>query len=248
MLSPGPQPLASAIAAEKTVVEAPAVALLSTLGWHTANLTYETPGPNNPTGRKTLRDVFLPARLRTAVRSLNPSLPQQAIDDALTQLTADRSAMLPAAANREVFHLLREGAPVELRQPDGSVKPDRVRLIDWREPTRNDFFLASQMWIASDLYKRRPDAIGFVNGIPLVLLEFKAPQNAISGSLRRQPQGLPRRHPTSVPSQRLRHPVQCPPGLDGAIARSLGSVRGLEAIGGGGARRSQSGNDASRDL
>jgi type I restriction enzyme R subunit len=114
------------------------------------------------------------------VRSLNPSLPEQALDGALAELTRDRSAMLPAAANREVFHLLREGVPVELRQPDGSTKPDRVRLIDWREPTRNDFFLASQVSVASDLYKCRPDAIGFVNGIPLVLFEFKAPQETIA--------------------------------------------------------------------
>lgn len=180
MPSPGALLLASAVATEKALVEAPAVALLSTLGWHTANLIDEAPGPSNATGRRTFRDVFLPARLRAAVRSLNPSLPELAIDDALSELTSDRSAMLPAAANRELLRLLREGVPIELLEPDGSRKPDRVRLVDWREPARNDFFLASQIWIASDLYTRRPDAIGFINGIPLVLLEFKAPQEAIT--------------------------------------------------------------------
>ena len=87
--------------------------------------------------------------------------------------------MLPIAANREVYRLLREGAPVELRQPDGSLKPDRVRFLDWTDPSGNDFFLASQTWIASDLYKRRPDGIGFVNGVPLLLCEWKAPTQPV---------------------------------------------------------------------
>jgi type I restriction enzyme R subunit len=177
---PGSLPLASTIATEKALVEAPAIELLSALGWHTANLFDEAPGPANPTGRRSFRDVFLPTRLRAAVRTLNPLLPEQALDDALAELTSDRSAMLPTAANREVFHLLRDGVPVELRQPDGSSKPDRVRLIDWKDASQNDFFVATQVWITSELYRRRPDAIGFVNGIPLLLMEFKAPQETIA--------------------------------------------------------------------
>ncbi|MFO1213688.1 MAG: type I restriction endonuclease [Burkholderiaceae bacterium] len=77
------------------------------------------------------------------------------------------------AANRELWRLLREGVAVELRQPDGSLKPDRVRVIDWVDPGANDFFVASQTWVASELYKRRPDALGFVNGLPLLLCEVE---------------------------------------------------------------------------
>ena len=180
MPTPGSLPLASTIATEKALVEAPAIELLCDLGWLTANLFAEVPGPSNPSGRRSFREVFLPARLRAAVRSINPLLPEQALDDALAELTSDRSAMLPAAANREVFRLLREGVRVELQQPDGSSKPDRVRLIEWKDATQNDYFLASQVWVSSELYTRRPDAIGFINGIPLVLLEFKAPQETIA--------------------------------------------------------------------
>ena len=87
--------------------------------------------------------------------------------------------MLPVAANREVYRLLRDGVVVELRQPDGSLKPDRVRLVDWTDPAANDFFLASQPWFTSELYTRRPDAIGFVNGMPLLLCEWKAPTQPV---------------------------------------------------------------------
>jgi type I restriction enzyme R subunit len=171
--------LSGSIASEKAVVELPAVELLQSLGWQHGDLMQEEPGALNPTGRLSYREVILPARLRAALRRVNPTLPEEALQQAEAKLTEDRSAMLPIAANREVLRLLRDGVSVELRQPDGSLKPDRVWLVDWINPAANDFFLASQAWIASDLYKRRPDAIGFVNGIPLLLCEWKAPTQPI---------------------------------------------------------------------
>ncbi|MDO9324733.1 MAG: HsdR family type I site-specific deoxyribonuclease, partial [Methanoregula sp.] len=56
----------------------------------------------------------------------------------------------------------------------GATVHETVRVIDWNTPANNDFFLASQFWITGDLYKRRADLIGFVNGIPLVFIELKA--------------------------------------------------------------------------
>ena len=54
------------------------------------------------------------------------------------------------------------------------MKSVRVRLIDWNQPDNNDYFQASQFWVGGDLGKRRPALIGFVNGIPLVVVELKA--------------------------------------------------------------------------
>ena len=48
-----------------------------------------------------------------------------------------------------------------------------LKVIDWENPENNDFFLASQFWITGEMYTRRPDVIGFINGLPLVLMEFK---------------------------------------------------------------------------
>ena len=98
----------------------------------------------------------------------------------MAELVRDRSAMLPVAANREVHRLLRNGVPVLLRQPDGGTEPGLVRLVDWADPAGNDFLLASQVWVHSALYKRRPDLIGFVNGIPLLLIECKAPNKPLA--------------------------------------------------------------------
>ena len=139
---------------------------------------------------------MLPARLRAALRKLNPSLPDEALQQAEIALTADRSAMLPVAANREVYRLLRDGMPVQVRQPDGSLKDERVAVIDWTNPAANDFFLGSQVWIESNLYKRRPDAVGFVNGIPLLLIEWKdltqPVQEAYEANLRDYRDTIPR--------------------------------------------------------
>jgi type I restriction enzyme R subunit len=193
----GPPPsLSGTIASEKALVEGPAIELLQSIGWQHGDLMHEEPGAKNPTGRLSFRETILPARLRAALRRLNPSLPDEALQQAEAKLTEDRSAMLPIVANREVYHLLRDGVPVELRQPDGSLKPDRVRLINWVSPANNDFFLASQVWITSDLYKRRPDTIGFVNGIPLLLFEWKAPtqpvQEAYDANLKDYRDTIPR--------------------------------------------------------
>ena len=51
------------------------------------------------------------------------------------------------------------------------MKPCNV--IDWKEPTNNDFFLASQFWVTGSIYKRRANLIGFVNGLPLIFIELK---------------------------------------------------------------------------
>jgi len=171
---------ASALASEYEAVEQPTIALLSGLGWQTANLQGEQPGPATPTGRLSFREALLPARLRPALTRLNPTLPQAALDDAAAELARDRTAMLPIAANREVHRLLRNGVPVQVRQPDGGTEPARVRLVDWAAPASNDFLLASQVKMRGPLHDRRPDLIGFVNGIPLLLIECKAPNKPLA--------------------------------------------------------------------
>ena len=59
-----------------------------------------------------------------------------------------------------------------------------VRVIDWDNPDRNDFFLASQFWVSGDIYKRRADLVGFVNGLPLVFIELKASHRRLEHAFR----------------------------------------------------------------
>ena len=171
---------ASILASEDEAVEQPTIALLAELGWQTENLWGERPGPDSPTGRTSFREAVLPARLRPALARLNPALPQAALDDAVAELVRDRTAMLPVVANREVHRLLRDGVRVSVNGKDGSAEPATVRVIDWTEPGSNDFLLASQFKMRGPLHDRRPDLVGFVNGIPLLLIECKAPNKPLA--------------------------------------------------------------------
>ena len=161
------------LASEDGSVEQPALELLQELGWSHANLLHEVPGPANPTGRTSFRQTHLPARLSAALAKLNPDLPAEALTLALERLTEDRGAMLPLAANRAVMALLADGVAVEVRRDDGGFETVNVRVIDWIDPAANDFLVASQVWIEGPLHKRRPDTIGFVNGLPLMVAAWK---------------------------------------------------------------------------
>ena len=172
---------------EDQIVEQPAVALFSELGWQVLNAYHEVLGTDGTLGRDNQSQVVLVRRLRAALEKLNPDLPPTAIAQAIDQVTRDRSAMGYVRANREVYDLVRDGVRVKVRREDGSESPEVVRVIDWNDPNQNDFLLVSQFWIHSDLYSRRADLVGFVNGLPLVFIELKAShknlRNAYDGNL-----------------------------------------------------------------
>ncbi len=72
--------------------------------------------------------------------------------------------------------MLKEGIPVSVPDREaGGQKTERVRVIDWENPAHNDFLLVSQFSVTGALYTCRPDLVGFVNGLPLVVIELKKP-------------------------------------------------------------------------
>lgn len=150
--------------------------LLATLGWQVLSAAEETFGLGGTFGRETKSETVLLPRLRTSLERLNPSLPPEALSQAIDQLTRDRSAMSLAAANRDVYGLLKDGIEVTVTDAaSGGQEPKRVRVIDWENPPANDFLLVSQLSVTGSLYTRRPDLVGFVNGLPLVVIELKKP-------------------------------------------------------------------------
>jgi type I restriction enzyme R subunit len=160
---------------EDTLVEIPTIALFSDMRWETANCYAETflPGGGSQ-GRETPEEVVLIRKLRPVLKTFNPDIPAGAIDLAIAELTRDRRTMSIVHANREIYQLLKDGITVSWKNPKGETVTDKVKVIDWQHPENNRFFLASQFWITGDLYKRRCDLVGFVNGIPLMVMENKA--------------------------------------------------------------------------
>lgn len=161
---------------ESHLVEQPAIGLFAALGWRTVSASEETFGPGSTLGRETRSDVVLVDRLRAALTTFNPTLPPEAINTAIDELTHDRSAMSLEAANREIYRLLKDGIPVSIPDRDhGGQKTERLRVVDWEHPEHNDFLLVSQFSVVGSLYTCRPDLVGFVNGLPWVVIELKQP-------------------------------------------------------------------------
>jgi len=161
---------------EDQLVEQPAIGLFAALGWQTVSAQDETFGAGSTLGRETKGEAVLTDRLRAALTELNSGLPAEAIQTALDELARDRSAMSLEAANREVYRLLKDGIPVSIPDREhGGQKTERLRVVDWEHPERNDLLLVSQFSVVGNLYTCRPDLVGFVNGLPWVVLELKKP-------------------------------------------------------------------------
>ena len=169
---------------EQTLVEQPAIELFKELGYETANCFYEQIGENSTLGRQTTQEVVLVPRLRSALQKLNQNLSEDTIESAIEELVKDRSALHPVVANREVYRLLKNGVRIAVTTPHGDQETETVGVIDWNNPQNNDFFLASQFWVSGEMYKRRVDLLGFVNGLPLILVELKATHKRLENAYR----------------------------------------------------------------
>lgn len=160
---------------ELALVELPAIDRFASLGWETANLYHETFGVDGTEGRLSEAEVILVRRLRKALERINPGFPASAYDQAIIQLTEDRSKQLPVNANQSFYQLLRDRVKVDVTDDEGNPTTVELSVIDWAHPENNDFLLTQQMWVSGEMYKRRCDLLGFVNGLPLVFIELKAP-------------------------------------------------------------------------
>ena len=169
---------------EEKLVELPAMNLLAKLGWETFDAMTFKPGESVPYGRDNFSDVVLEGELLVALKANNPGIPDVALRDAAGQVSASRLTMQRVMANREVYGLLKDGVSVTFTDADGEQQTERVKLIDWDTPENNHFLAVNQLWMVSPdgLYTRRPDIIGFVNGLPLVLIELKATHKSVKNA------------------------------------------------------------------
>ncbi len=135
----------------------------------------EVIGPDGKQPERSAYDeVVLKARLTAAVARLNPALPPEAQADAVRRLTQSELPKL-LEENRRIHRLLTEGADVEYYAEDGTLTARKVRLIDFERPANNDWLAVQQFTVVAGQAKRRPDVVVFVNGLPLAVVELKAP-------------------------------------------------------------------------
>lgn len=133
-------------------------------------------GPNialdgNTPERNNYQDILLTNRLKKAIQKLNPDIPAAAREDALQQVCNLNTPIL-ISANRRFHQFLVNGIPVEY-QKEGETRGDFVRLIDFENPSNNEWLAINQFSIKGEKHTRRPDIILFINGLPLVFIELK---------------------------------------------------------------------------
>ena len=166
-------------------IENLAIELLQNQGFDYCHGKDIAPDSDNPL-RTNFDEVILKPILQDAISRLNPNIPNSAKDDALNQVLRVFSPDLKVA-NKEFHHLLTGGVNVIYRK-DGLDRGDYVRLIDFDNIQNNDFKVVNQFTITNNGQNKRPDVILFVNGLPLVVIEFKNPadENATINSAFRQ--------------------------------------------------------------
>lgn len=145
-------------------------------GWQFAHGPDIAPEGDRPE-RGDFRQVVLRERLLAALARINPQIPASALEQAAHTLHTVSEPML-VVRNRAVHRLLLGGVDVSFAKVDGEGKTnDLVNLIDFANPTNNEFLVVSQFTVAGTKQPRRPDLVVFVNGLPLAVIELKNPAN-----------------------------------------------------------------------
>jgi type I restriction enzyme R subunit len=124
--------------------------------------------------RESYADVILARRLAAAIEKLNPTIPSLVQRDALRMILATEMPVL-AAENRRLHKMIVQGVDVEYYGEDGAIRGDKVWLIDFDDLATNDWLATGQFTVIEGRANRRADVVVFVNGLPLGVIELKAP-------------------------------------------------------------------------
>ena len=163
---------------EYDLVEKPFCEQLRLMGWQWFEGDTDVP---ELTERETFREVLLKGRLTAALRKLNlrdgqPWLDETRITRAIRDLEQATGHRL-IEVNQAATELLLKGTVVDGLPEWDYGRPQPVKFIHFENPANNDFLVINQFKV--ELTSGRghviPDAVLFVNGIPLVVAEFKSP-------------------------------------------------------------------------
>lgn len=144
------------------------------LGWD-VRFAYNTEilGKNGTFGRESYKEILLTRYFCEALKKLNPWINDSQISEAQKILEQRLSTSSLLQVNEEKYFLIRDGIPVTVKKPNGQTESKKASVIDFQNPGNNYFLAIKELKIYGDLYRRRTDIVGFVNGIPLLFVELK---------------------------------------------------------------------------
>lgn len=129
------------------------------------------------TERADYRQIVLHGRLLAALARINPHIPPRALEEAADAIVRV-SEPLMVVRNRAVHRLLLGGVEVSFPKPDGEGKTtDLASLIDFNNPSNNEFLVVDQFTVQGSKQPLRPDLVAFINGLPVAVIELKNPAN-----------------------------------------------------------------------
>ncbi len=144
------------------------------LGWD-VKFAYnkEILGSKGTFGRSSYKEILLTKYFRQALMKLNPWINDSQISEAQKLLENRLSTSSLLQVNEEKYFLIRDGISVTVKKPNGQTETKKASVIDFQNPENNYFLAIKELKIHGDLYRRRTDIVGFVNGIPLLFVELK---------------------------------------------------------------------------
>lgn len=144
------------------------------LGWD-VQFAYNTEvlGKNGSFGRNSYRDILLTRYFKEALKKFNPWINENQIIEAKQILEKRLSTSSLLQINEEKYFLIRDGIPVTVKKTNGQTETKKATVIDFQNPNNNYFLAIKELKIHGELYRRRTDIVGFVNGIPLLFVELK---------------------------------------------------------------------------
>lgn len=144
------------------------------LGWD-VQFAYntETLGKEGTFGRTSYNEILLFRYFKKALKEFNPWINDSQISEAQKILEQRLSTSSLLQINEEKYFLIRDGIPVTVKKPNGQTETKKATVIDFQNPEKNYFLAIKELKIHGDLYRRRTDIVGFVNGIPLLFVELK---------------------------------------------------------------------------
>ncbi len=155
----------------ESIVEQATLKWFDALGYSILNASEIAPEEPN-SERQTYAEVVLRDRLKTAIETINPDIPADAIQDAIRKVTQTETPSL-YENNRRFHKYLTDGVDVEYQAEEGYTKYDIVWLIDEQNPDNNNWLAVNQFTVIENKNHRRPDIVVFINGLPIAVIELK---------------------------------------------------------------------------
>ena len=123
-----------------------------------------------------LKKVVLEEELHNFLKNQYPDVPETARNEAFAQFT-QHEGMEVAYRNQDFHRKLTQGIDIAWKDAQGNEKAAHLYPINYNNPEQNSFIVADEVRIAGK-NNRRTDLLIFINGLPLVLFEFKNPFDA----------------------------------------------------------------------